>query len=97
MSNSVKKMEETDKRNKVKRLYIGYKSNGDVYLNADHKGKQEKIYVDDVFETTDGDGWIVGTHIAKMNEGTSMIDPTTTGAIIGRVYYRLKKKGVGDE
>ena len=53
-------------------------------------GKQDEkkvdIYEDDIFEITDGDGLVVGTHIACLDAETLSIDERAIGKIIGNIH-----------
>ena len=52
----------------------------------DENGK--RIFEGDIFPITDGDGWEVGHHIAKMDidDETLMIDERCIGVIIGNIH-----------
>lgn len=46
----------------------------------------EEIYEGDIFEVTDGDGWVIGHILAEMNGETLSTDSRTIGAIIGNKH-----------
>jgi hypothetical protein len=50
----------------------------------DKNGKE--IYEGDVFEVTDGDEWVVGDHLAKMDGETLDTDGRCIGKILGNIY-----------
>lgn len=68
--------------------YINSESNILKYLQytglKDKNGKE--IYVGDIFNVTDGDEWVVGIHVAKMNADTLGIDGRCIDEIIGNIY-----------
>lgn len=45
-----------------------------------------EIYEDDVFEMTDGDDWVIGTHRAMMDGETLSIDQRCIGKILGNIH-----------
>lgn len=47
---------------------------------------KKRIYVGDIYEVTDGDGWVVGHMLAKMDADTLSTDSRTIGAVLGNVY-----------
>ncbi|MCK5236437.1 MAG: hypothetical protein KAR06_05555 [Deltaproteobacteria bacterium] len=47
---------------------------------------EKEIFEGDVFEVTDGDEWVVGQQIAKMDEETLLAHSDTIGEIIGNIY-----------
>ena len=55
------------------------------YIGKQDKNKKD-IYEDDIFEVTDGDGWVVGTHLAKMDAETLSIDERCIGKILGSIH-----------
>ena len=50
----------------------------------DFHGKE--MYEGDIFDITDGDGWVIGKHTAKMDAETLGIHPDTIGDLIGNIY-----------
>ena len=50
------------------------------------KWKGKKIFEGDIFDVTDGDGWEVGTQMAKMDADTLGIDRRCMGVIIGNRF-----------
>jgi len=45
-----------------------------------------KIFEGDVFEVTDGDGWVVGKMLAKLDGETLSVDQRIVGHILGNIY-----------
>lgn len=46
----------------------------------------DEIYEGDVFEVTDGDGWVVGNMLAQMDGETFMTDQRTVGKRLGNIH-----------
>ena len=59
---------------------IGRKSNGDI-ISGSHP---ENIYIGDVFEITDGNGWAIGEHVAAIDIETLSIDSRIIGNIVSK-------------
>lgn len=48
-----------------------------------HDKNEVEIYEGDVFEVTDGDEWVVGHELAKMDADTLPVDEQCVGEILG--------------
>ena len=60
-----------------------------------HTGRTDeagsKIFEGDIFHVTDGDGWIIGEHIAKMDVETLELHQDCIGLIVGNIHNKEEK------
>ena len=58
--------------------------------DPESKIKENEIYTGDVVRVTDGDGWVVGNHVCKMDGETLSMDNRIVGGVIGNIHQNTE-------